>query len=154
VYVCVMPMCVAVTVFVFAFVCFCIYVYMYNGKSQRACAGGECERADCLLVSCPGYSSYLNTMLQQYVLQGGQGITQEAFLDLQRRSTLSLAWLYDWPEEAAAGGAHTQHTHTHICRERESHGAHVHVLGACAWGTCMNVLMDTAGMCWWRVCEG
>lgn len=52
---------------------------------------------------------YLNTMLQQHVLQGGQGITLEAFLDLQRRSTLSLAWLYDWPEEAAAGGAWTHY---------------------------------------------
>ena len=52
---------------------------------------------------------YLNTMLQQHILQGGQGITQEAFLDLQRRSTLSLAWLYDWPEETAVGGAWTHY---------------------------------------------
>ncbi len=38
-----------------------------------------------------------------------------------------------------------------ICRETESHGAHVHAHGACAWGTCMCMLMDTAGMCWWSV---
>jgi hypothetical protein len=38
-----------------------------------------------------------------------------------------------------------------ISRERESHAAYVHVHGACAWGTCMCMLMDTAGMCWWSV---
>lgn len=52
---------------------------------------------------------YLNTMLQQHILQGGRGITQESFLDLKQRSTLSLAWVYDWPEEAAAGGAWTHY---------------------------------------------
>ncbi len=46
------------------------------------------------------------------------------------------------------------HTHVHgvrICRAREMLAAHVHAHGAWAWGACMCMLMDTAGMCWWRV---
>ena len=52
---------------------------------------------------------YLNTMLQQHVLQGGQAITQEAFVDLQRRSTHGFVWLYDWPEDSAASGTWTHY---------------------------------------------
>ena len=36
-------------------------------------------------------------------------------------------------------------------RESESHDAHVHVHGACEWGTSVCMLMDTEGMCWWSV---
>lgn len=50
---------------------------------------------------------YLNTMLQQHLLQGGQGITEEAFLDLQRRSTHGFVWLY---EESASGGTFTHYS--------------------------------------------
>ncbi len=41
----------------------------------------------------------------------------------------------------------------HRCRATESHGAHVHVHGACAWGTSICMLMDK-GACAGGVCEG
>jgi len=61
VYVSVMPMCVAVTVFVFAFVCFCIYVCTCITESLSGHVLVESVRADCLLVSCPGNSTWTAT---------------------------------------------------------------------------------------------
>ena len=38
-----------------------------------------------------------------------------------------------------------------MSRERARNDGHLHVHGARLWGTCMCMLMDTAGMCWWSV---
>ncbi len=141
-------LCSLPTVYVCVCVWMCLYVLQMNLENIGWFWSMACNLMDSMLLYHSVCAYVCEHMLMyMYVYMHIHVYTTHTHTHTQSLSPMyvyHIRILYSSLEMHAH--AHTHARWAHVQKEPRCE-PHVHVHGACAWGTCMCMLMDTAGMC-------